>query len=260
MPSGKYSPGSTGRWDEYWKRKRDFEQVYSNEGRIAENLQKVTNPSGKPVLEVGAGTGRDSADLARRGAFVVVLDNSLAAMEVMLRVKEKQGVNLRPVLGDVRWLPFSSGSFEIVFHQGLLEHFDDPGDVLRENYRVLKRGGHLLVDVPQKYHPYTLAKHVLMVLGKWFAGWETEYTIRGLTDILAAAGFREIVHRYGAWMYPSFFYRSLRELLIGLGIRLPMYPSLSPATRKARAILRKKVAGHPFSFLTYHTIGVIAKK
>ena len=251
---------SRGRWDDYWKKKHDVERVYSNEGRIAENLEKVTALSGRSVLEVGAGTGRDSADLAKRGAFVVVLDNSSSAIDVMVKVRETKGVRFFPVVGDVRWLPFSSESFEIVFHQGLLEHFKDPGEVLGENCRVLAKGGYLLVDVPQKYHPYTFVKHILMALGKWFAGWETEYTIRGLGNTLRHAGFREIVHRYGTWMYPSFFYRSLREILLGAGIRLPMYPSLTPVTKKARAILRKEAAKIPLSFLTYHTIGIVAKK
>jgi ubiquinone/menaquinone biosynthesis C-methylase UbiE len=248
------------RWDSYWTRKKDIETVYSNEGRIVENLEKVTGLSGKYVLEVGAGTGRDSADLAKRGAFVVVLDNSSSAIAVMLNVREKQRTDFFPVVGDVRWLPFAPESFHIVFHQGLLEHFEEPGDVLGENRRVLARGGYLLVDVPQKYHPYTAVKHVLMRLGKWFAGWETEYTIGGLRDTLSRAGFRDIVHCYGAWMYPSFFYRSLRELLLGMGVRLPMYPSLSPVTRNARALLRRGLAKLPLSFATYHTIGIIAKK
>ena len=33
-------------------------------------------------------------------------------------------------------MPFRDGAFEVVFHQGLLEHFRDPRPLLRENARI----------------------------------------------------------------------------------------------------------------------------
>jgi len=252
--------GSSNHWDRYWKKKSDVRKVYSNEGRIADNLEKVTVLSGKLLLEVGAGTGRDSADLSRKGAIVVVLDNSFEAIEIIRDVMGSESVTLIPVIGDALALPFTSDSFQAVFHQGLLEHFEEPQRMLLENYRVLEKDGYLLVDVPQTYHPYTAVKHVLMALGKWFAGWETEYTIRSLTETVAQAGFNGVVHRYGVWMNPSFFYRSLREILLGLGIELPMYPPSFSAVRNARNTLREIIGSSLAAFYTYHTIGVIARK
>jgi SAM-dependent methyltransferase len=247
-------------WDVFWQKKADYEKVYSNEGRIAANLEPYFDVRGKRVLEVGSGTGRDSAELARQGAFVFVLDRSFKAMDIIRRLMKDRGVPLFPVIGDVAHLPFARGSFDLVFHQGLLEHFTDPLTVLSENHRILDKGGFILVDVPQRYHPYTLVKHVLMALGHWFAGWETEYTIDGLEDTVTRAGFAEIVHRYGTWMNPSFFYRTLREALIKVGIEMPLYPSSPSIIRKGREMLRKKLAERPESFYTFHTIGIIAKK
>jgi ubiquinone/menaquinone biosynthesis C-methylase UbiE len=251
---------SSNHWDRYWKKKSDLGKVYSNEGRIADNLEKVTALSGKVILEVGAGTGRDSADLSRKGAIVVVLDNSFEAIDRIRDVMESEGVKLIPIIGDALSLPFASESFQVVFHQGLLEHFEEPRCMLLENNRVLEKGGHLLVDVPQRYHPYTAVKHVLMILGKWFAGWETEYTIRSLTNTVAQAGFNGAVYRYGVWMNPSFFYRSLREMILGLGIELPMYPSSCSVIKRVRNRLRELLSKRPAAFYTYHTIGVIVKK
>lgn len=249
-------------WDAYWRRKSDLEKVYSNEGRIARNLERVTELKDRKILEVGAGTGRDSVDLARRGAFVVVLDKSYEAISLIRKTIDECECRsgLVPVIGDVRRLPFRDGTFHVVFHQGLLEHFHDPDDVLSENLRVLPDEGILLVDVPQRYHPYTLVKHLLMALGKWFAGWETEYTIRQLSDTVRRAGFRRIVHRYGAWMYPGFIYRLIREIFLGIGIELPLYPTVHPALRRWRDCFRNRAAGTGVSYYTYHTIGVIAMK
>ncbi len=249
-------------WEAYWRKKSDLEKVYSNEGRIARNLEQVTDIEGRRVLEVGAGTGRDSAELAGRGAQVVVLDKSLRAIDIIRKTISECGcgAGLVPVIGDVRHLPFRDEAFHVVFHQGLLEHFRNPDDVLAENRRVLAGKGVLLVDVPQKYHPYTLVKHILMALGKWFAGWETEYTIDQLADTVETSGFSRIVRRFGAWMYPGFFYRLVREALLGVEIELPMYPTVHPAFRKWRERLRNRAAGTGVSFYTYHTIGVIARK
>ena len=107
-------------------------------------------------------------------------------------------------------MPFADGTFDVVFHQGLLEHFRDPLPLLRENIRVLKPGGFLVVDVPQTYHYYTLGKQILIALDRWFAGWETQFTSaswrpgpqRGL----------QIVRSYGDWMVPGLWYRALRKI------------------------------------------------
>ncbi|MFQ6103188.1 MAG: class I SAM-dependent methyltransferase [Candidatus Glassbacteria bacterium] len=247
-------------WDRYWEKKANTRKVYSNEGRISDNIGRMTAVSGMTALEVGAGTGRDSVDLAKKGATVVVLDKSFKAMEIIRNVMGGEGVDLQLVIGDVVSLPFTSNCFQLVFHQGLLEHFYNPLSILRENYRVLRKGGYILVDVPQRYHPYTVVKHALMMLDRWFAGWETEYTIGSLSTIITDAGFDNIVHKYGVWMNPSFFYRSLREVLLGFGIELPMYPAAPHTLRKIRAFLRDRAAKSRMSFYTYHTIGIIAKK
>jgi len=86
-------------------------------------------------------------------------------------------------------IPVPDATFDIVFHQGLLEHFKDPLPLLEEQFRVLKPGGFLLVDVPQRYHIYTVIKHTLIFLNKWFAGWETEFSIGRLTKLLTQSGF-----------------------------------------------------------------------
>jgi SAM-dependent methyltransferase len=127
------------------------------------------------------------------------------------------------VCGDATKLPFAAGSFDVVYHQGLLEHFRRPEDVLDENLRVLKTGGILLVDVPQKYHYYTLLKHLMMAFGKWFAGWETEFTVGALVRLVEGRGAR-VLGVQGHGMSPPIWYRALRRVLLGFRLRLPMYP------------------------------------
>ncbi|MEK7315687.1 MAG: class I SAM-dependent methyltransferase, partial [Candidatus Eisenbacteria bacterium] len=116
------------------------------------------------------------------------------------------------------------------------------------------------VDVPQRFHLYTVAKHVLIAMGKWFAGWETEFSIGELERVMRRAGVR-ITGRYGAWMIPGLFYRSLRLGLLKLGLaRLPLYPPLVPIVTPVVAAFRRIWERTPFAMHTYFVIGALGRK
>ncbi len=207
-------------WDDFWAGSRNLEDVYANDDRIIDFLKPRVDFAGLKVLEVGAGTGRDSDAIAALGAEVWSLDYAEESLRLM-SANLKQPVHI--VCGDALALPLESESFDLVFHQGLLEHFRDPGALLAENHRILKPGGYVLVDVPQRFHYYTLAKHILMFLDRWFAGWETEFSVKELEKLVGDCGF-EVVGMYGHNLYPPVWYRGARKVLLRTGIRLPMHP------------------------------------
>jgi SAM-dependent methyltransferase len=157
---------------------------------------------GKSILEIGAGTGCDSAMLASLGATAYALDLTQIALELTREAAEKQKSSVHLIAGDTLRLPFHSGTFDLVFSQGLLEHFSEPEAVVREQARITQTGGYLLVDVPQRYSLYTLHKRRLMRRGEWFAGWETEFSLSELSDLLKAEGL-EPVASYGYGYFPA---------------------------------------------------------
>jgi SAM-dependent methyltransferase len=213
---------------------------------------------GLRVLEVGAGSGRDGLALAGLGAGVVSLDYSLPSLR-LIKAQAAAADSLAVCCGDAFALPFADGTFDVVFHQGLLEHFRNPDDLIAENARVLKPGGYLLVDVPQRWHYYTAIKHLLIALRLWFAGWEREYSVAELEGILRRHSF-SVVSSYGEWFNPPIWYRMLRRGLAPAGLRLPMYPrvfaALGGAFKGAReAFLKRRVA-----LYTTVVVGTIARK
>lgn len=253
-------PQSTpGHWERYWAEREEIDEVYSNEDRITRQL--ATLPlEGKWCLEVGAGSGRDSLELARRGAKVLVLDYVRTSFRVIRRQADALGLPVHAVCADALRMPFREGTVHLVFHQGLMEHFRDPLPLMRENTRVLVSGGHLLVDVPQRFHVYTAAKHAMILLGRWFAGWETEYTPAELEAIVRRAGC-EPIRTYGEWMVPGFFYRSLRYALMRARLTtLPKYPRplwpFGPLGERQRAWLRARRLG----LYTCAMIGTLGRK
>lgn len=242
-------------WDRFWSESKRRGDIYSTDSRVRRNLGGVVDPRGALILEVGAGTGRDGQELACEGATVCSLDYSEEALDLITSL---ESVRLLAVCGDALRLPFRDETFDVVFHQGLLEHFEKPLSILGENVRVLKPGGILLVDVPQKFHYYTLLKHALMIFKLWFAGWETEFTVKELRRLVESAGL-EVMEVYGENLHPPVWYRGLRKVLLKFKVVLPMYPLDGPSARRLRSRLRNLV---PITVRlnTSMVIGVIARK
>jgi ubiquinone/menaquinone biosynthesis C-methylase UbiE len=242
-------------WDDFWEASSELDDVYGTDDRIIENLARYVDLSGRSVLEVGAGTGRDIDKIACRHASAYALDYSEQSLLLMNKaVSDSVGV----VCGDAFVLPFRGETFDVVFHQGLLEHFRNPGEMIDEHIRVLKKGGTLLIDVPQRYHYYTVLKHILIFFGKWFAGWETEFSVAQLRGLVESRGM-EVLGVYGHNPSPSILYRGLRRVVLKTGIRLPMYPTMPrPIARLLRSI--GSLLPSNLRINTAMVIGCIAKK
>jgi ubiquinone/menaquinone biosynthesis C-methylase UbiE len=104
-----------------------------------------------------AAAPRRVLDLATRGGHTALAFSAFAreltafdVTEPMLRparrlLGERSVGHARFVAGDVAWLPFASGAFDIVTCRLAAHHFADLGPALREVQRVLRSGGALLV-------------------------------------------------------------------------------------------------------------------
>jgi len=244
-----------GHWDRFWTRGRETREMYDNAGRITGEIARAMDVRGRACREGGAATARDTAALARAGAFAVALDYSPAARAIAKDVCRGTGAVL--VCGDAFHLPFRDGSFDLVFHQGVLEHFREPEGLLDENRRVLSESGLVLVDVPQTFHPYTVVKKILIAAGAWFAGWETQFTRRSLEALLAGRGLAPR-WAYGRFMSPSLSSRILREVLFRTGVRLPLDPVIVGPVHRLRARVRRAVEGSRAGPALGYVLGVFA--
>lgn len=109
----------------------------------------LTGPvEGRRLLDVGCGTGRRVATAARQGARLAV---GIDLVREML-LQEGPGADRprRAVVGDVRALPFTASSFDLVWCRLVLGHVRDPHGAYRELARVSRAGARVVIT---DFHP-----------------------------------------------------------------------------------------------------------
>lgn len=180
-------------WQEYQKDLPSEVEVHRYErknlvefiGRFVNEILKKKRGGETAVLEIGAGTAIDSYLLAE--AFPQVDFTATDLSDKSVKVAGEVGnlferkINL--LVDDALAMKFPNRSFDIVFSQGVVEHFTDSARIMQEQIRVLKDEGVLVVDVPQKYTLRTLIKHHKVQQGVWDWGWETEYSLGDLRNL-----------------------------------------------------------------------------
>jgi ubiquinone/menaquinone biosynthesis C-methylase UbiE len=150
-------------------------------------LERYVNPKGKKLLEVGSGCGTNLVVWSRAigiDAYGVEPGGPgfQSSFRISRRLLEVNGLDAERVM-DAKGesLPFSDETFDIVYSANVLEHTDDPLQVLEESLRVLKTGGILHFEIPNflSYYeghysvlqppilrPWILPKWVQIVFGR----------------------------------------------------------------------------------------------
>lgn len=113
----------------------------------------LPNGNGELLLDIGCNWGRWSIAAARKGYSPVGIDPNLDGIIAARKVSRQLGVNARYIVADARFLPFASGFFDIVFSNGVLQHFskENVKVTLNDVARVLKPQGTCLIQMPNKY-------------------------------------------------------------------------------------------------------------
>ena len=96
---------------------------------------------GGTLIDLGAGTGYLSIEIAKRVPALNVYGIDLSKEMVKIARKHAEGVeNVRFEIGNAADLPFEDDSIDFIVSTGSLHHWKKPVKVFDECYRVLKSG------------------------------------------------------------------------------------------------------------------------
>jgi ubiquinone/menaquinone biosynthesis C-methylase UbiE len=143
----------------------------SPEEYFQQRLEQIVCP-GDRILDAGCGAGKFS-----RMDFAKEIGCHLTGVDLQEALGRNQQMDSR-VRADLKRLPFSDKSFDVVNCRLVIEHLDAPQAALEEFHRVLAPGGRLAIFTPNLLHYFgaaaTLTPH-------WFHIWFNR-RVRGFDD------------------------------------------------------------------------------
>jgi ubiquinone/menaquinone biosynthesis C-methylase UbiE len=173
-----------------------FAPVYDRCIRLIDpgRLQRLLNlPAGGWLLDAGGGTGRVGYRLRPQAGHLVVSDLSRA----MLKQAGCKG-DLFPVQTHVEALPFPGALFDGILVVDALHHFCDQATSIGELVRVLKPGGHLVIEEPD----ISRASIRWLALAEKLALMKSRFlTSAAICELLTDKGLETTVETDGRWIF-----------------------------------------------------------
>lgn len=168
-----------------------------NEGLVRAGLHQ-----GMRFLDVAAGSGALSIPAARIGAQVLATDQSPIMLELLNLRARKEGLGIETRVMDGRALELDTNSFDMAGSQFGVMLFPDMPKGISEMVRVVKHGGHVLMNVygdPHKIEFFGFFVSAIRTVRPDFSGPPMDpplpFQLREperLRKELAAAGLKEI--------------------------------------------------------------------
>lgn len=139
-------------WNDFYSATLDLDFLIRNAACHIDFFKFIYNENPKKILEVGTGTGSMSVFLSYLGIDVTSLDNDKKVLERAKILSKKLNGKVKFVFGDGFRMNYKDNFFDVAFHQGLLEHFenDDIIKLLKEQLRVAKT---VVLSVPNNFYP-----------------------------------------------------------------------------------------------------------
>jgi len=110
------------------------------------DLLKGISLKDKDFLEIGCGLGYFSLEASKRGFNVTAVDVGENLVDITKR-RVKKG---EFIVCSASQLPFKNNSFDIVLCTEVIEHVENQVKAFDEMFRVLKKGGYLVLTTPNK--------------------------------------------------------------------------------------------------------------
>ena len=175
--------------------------------KIADELLRDLDVSGKYVLDIGCGTGISTLKLLEKGARKVcatdISEYMLKALKKKIEASDDYNDRVDLKVADAEDLPFEDNVFDSVVSSMVLGMVPDPGKMISGMKRVVKTGGTIALSVHGPKHYAELPDAVLAVVPKRFAmGHRFFYWPRGPEKVkayLGSSGLTDIKIERSTW-------------------------------------------------------------
>jgi SAM-dependent methyltransferase len=246
------------------------EWEYQRTEQLLRPYRRYISLENRDILDIGCGLGGKSTYYAMNGASSVkaVDIDPERLVHAKAFAEHKNTDNIEFLELDACCLPADfTGHFHLLILMDSLEHIDEPGRILAESYRVLKKGGHLVIGFPPYLSPWGAHlfahirvpwAHLLLPEGMLVQIWKDAESKCADGRILSRENFKKLqkatridelhhlnrmtIDRYESIVEDSPFqtrFFCLQSLLRCLSVLIPKNRSREYLTTRVMAILEK---------------------
>lgn len=149
------------------------------------------------ILDAGFGTGRFcfalAKDFPQSEIYGIDISSDLVNKANVIKSNLRfENVHFKE--DSIFNLSFPDEYFDVVLNEGVIEHFKNYEDAFKEMYRVTKKGGVIIIGVPNWYNfPHTLRKWFIHKLnGLYEYGYEKSFKHKELIDMFERYNIKDI--------------------------------------------------------------------
>jgi 2-polyprenyl-3-methyl-5-hydroxy-6-metoxy-1,4-benzoquinol methylase len=141
-------------WEKAWgrsplKKYYGIEEYLAINKRLDRLFKRFLDKGDKKILEIGCARAKKLIYFAKEFGYEVYgidySEKGAAIAQENLRIAGMRGTIL---CEDVFQTSFEEESFDIVYSMGLVEHFENPAEIIDKHIKLLKRGGRLIITIP----------------------------------------------------------------------------------------------------------------
>ena len=230
-----------------------FQRSVLKQAKFRRIMSLLDNPAGKTNLDIGADNGVISHLLRLRGGEWHSADLDERAVD---SIRGLVGSNVHRLEGSR--MPFPDRMFDQVVVVDYLEHIGDDSTLARELGRIVKPGGHVIINVPHLRPGSRLnrLRHAIGLTDEWHGHVRPGYDASGLAALLGPA---LVIER--SVTYSGAFSELIDTGLNGLYLR--MQGAGARASQKGTVITASDVRKHRKQFMLlsvlYPVLWVFAK-